>query len=400
MMEGNRQGLDKAGAGDGMRRSKIWRGMVVALGLGAMMSAASVAEAAPGSRICRQIEAQLSSGGGSSKWVAAAGRQKSEITKVRRQMRAAGCGFFSSGGQCRALSAAASRMERNLASLQRGGGRSRSNASRGQLLAALDANNCRGDRQLVRREPGLFDRLLGASPRSSDTGYLAYADDGRNIVGGDRTNVRRARPDARSTPETPGFNTSQFRTFCVRTCDGYYFPMSPSSSRSDFARDAQNCQTACPGAEMQVYYHSGVQEDAAEMTSAANGRPYADMATAFLYRSDQPRDNACSCAGAQKPGGFSIIAGEPEKQQPETVAATGNAGQPALPLPRSRPDPASDPETLLNREGQFGPDAIKRLLSNETVANSDRKVRVVGPVFLPDPATAVDLRAPARTEVQ
>ncbi|MGE0282423.1 MAG: DUF2865 domain-containing protein [Rhizobiaceae bacterium] len=383
-----------------MPRSVFGHAFATALLATVAVAVPDLADAAPGSRVCRQIEAQLSGGGGRpGKWSSAVAQQRAEIAKVRRQMRAAGCGFFNSDRTCRSLSGAASRMERNLSSLQRGqarqegGGRSRS-----QLIAALEANNCRGERRVAvaQRQPGLLERLFGGDRRiDSDEDAVS------NVVGGDTTNVRRRHDSGRSPVITPGFDSSRYRTFCVRTCDGYYFPMSPASNRSDFARDAQNCQTACPGADVEVYYHKADKEEAADMRSAISGRLYSDMTTAFLYRSDTaPQGNSCSCAS--KPQGFTVIAGESKDIETKVVGIERTeVAVPAMPLPRSRPDPGADPETLLNRDGNFGADEIRKLLSDDDdPATAGRKIRVVGPVFLPDPAGAIDLRAPAQTEVR
>ena len=40
-----------------------------------------------------------------------------------------------------------------------------------------------------------------------------------------------------------------FRTICVRTCDGFYFPISYATSPDRFRDDEQTCQRMCPAAE-------------------------------------------------------------------------------------------------------------------------------------------------------
>ncbi|EFG8200357.1 hypothetical protein BMB17_005615, partial [Escherichia coli] len=111
------------------------------------MTFAAPADAAPGSAVCRSIEAQLARGGSSnSRYSAAAQKQVREMAKVRQQMAAAGCGMFSTSAQCTRLSRIASRMSANLNTLS---ARSGSGRSRNQLLADLNANDCRA----VRRNP-------------------------------------------------------------------------------------------------------------------------------------------------------------------------------------------------------------------------------------------------------
>ena len=75
------------------------------------------------------------------------------------------------------------------------------------------------------------------------------------------------------------------------------------------------------------------------------------------------------------------------------------------PPPRERPDPALDPETAMNADGGLTAEAVRKLLLSKPAVTAeapddDRKVRVVGPAFLPDPEEAIDLRAPAPTAVR
>ena len=82
------------------------------------------------------------------------------------------------------------------------------------------------------------------------------------------------------------------------------------------------------------------------------------------------------------------------------------AATPSILVPAIKPDPGADPETLANAEGGLDRDAIKRLAEKPATSPvsalppEQRKVRVVGPAFLPDPAGAIDLQAPARKTAQ
>ena len=87
-----------------------------------------------------------------------------------------------------------------------------------------------------------------------------------------------------------------YRTVCVRTCDGYYFPISFETSPDHFREDEQACQRMCPAAEVQLYtYHNPGEE----MTQAVslNGRLYTELPAAFQYR--KALNPACSC---RRPG--------------------------------------------------------------------------------------------------
>jgi hypothetical protein len=394
-----------------------WKQAHAAVLLGLLLSATwGVAEPQAASRACRQLEADLAAasrgGGGPAmirKYDAAIARQHEQISKARGQASQAGCGFSLFGrnlNQCAGLNATIDRMNANLDALQSkrerlaGGG---SRRDRGRILAALDANGCRDDAVAPRRAPlqeanreggtNLFDQLFGGNSQQLDT--LDNTLDQPDGPGEERSVLNR--PGVPDFPSVGG----EFHTSCVRTCDGYFFPMSNSASSGDFERDQKNCESSCPGTEMQVFYSRGMDDDSASMTSSVTGRPYSELPTAYLYKqSNMPRPPACGCNAAQ---GFQIIAGNPpnpEQSQPETDAA------PFIPVPVSKPDPGADPETLANLEGGLDREAIKRLSIQPVTSPvsalppEQRKIRVVGPTFLPDPSAAIDLQAPAPKAVQ
>ncbi|MER8781694.1 DUF2865 domain-containing protein [Mesorhizobium sp. M0437] len=381
-----------------LTRTAALLGAVVLCGI-----AATQAQAA--SRLCRQLEADLaaaSRGGGGKpallrKYDDAIVRQRQQISKAVRQASSAGCGFSLSrrnANACAALDATIDRMAANLDALQAkrgdlaGGG---SRRDRARILTLLDANGCRDDAAAptpapvreANRENGkrnLLDQLLGSQPEEADQAEEL------SQPGNIRTVLNSA---------DMGQPQGEFRTMCVRTCDGYFFPMSNAASLGDFERDQKNCESSCPGTEMQVFYTRGVNSDSASMTSSVTGRPYIELPTAYLYKqSDMPRPPTCGCNAAQN---FEIIAGNPptREQSEANVEST-----PFIPLPVARPDPGADPEFLANAQDGLDRGAIRRLAVKPVPSPTSlpppeqRKVRVVGPTFLPDPAAATDLQAP------
>ncbi|WP_292585066.1 DUF2865 domain-containing protein, partial [Mesorhizobium sp.] len=324
----------------------------------------------------------------------------------------AGCGFslFSRNvNKCAAINANIDRMNANLDALLAKRERLASGGSRrdrSRILAALDANGCRDDEIAPRHAPleesarnngggNLFEQLFGNGDREIETLDMPDLPDVPPDDPSER-NIRRVinQPDGMDLPRL----NDDFHTVCVRTCDGYFFPMSNAASYGDFERDQKNCESSCPGTEMQVFYTRDMDGDAGAMTSSVTGRPYSELPTAYLYKqTNMARPPACGCnAQAQN---FEIIAGNPpnpEQSEPEAASA------PFAPLPAAKPDPGADPETLANAEGGLDRDAIKRLAEKPATSPvsalppEQRRVRVVGPAFLPDPAGAIDLQAPAR----
>ncbi|MEO1711493.1 MAG: DUF2865 domain-containing protein [Pseudomonadota bacterium] len=81
-----------------------------------------------------------------------------------------------------------------------------------------------------------------------------------------------------------------YRTVCVRLCDGYYFPISTSTTRGRFRRDARKCASSC-NAPTRLFYHPAAST-AADMVDL-RGRKYAKLKTAFLYRTSY--EPSCQC---------------------------------------------------------------------------------------------------------
>ena len=83
-----------------------------------------------------------------------------------------------------------------------------------------------------------------------------------------------------------------FRTMCVRLCDGFPIPMSFSTTRSQFAKDARRCAEACPAGRLFVYRNPGGEiEDMVDL----EGRAYRQLPTAFLHQSTYVEN--CTCHG-------------------------------------------------------------------------------------------------------
>jgi hypothetical protein len=96
-------------------------------------------------------------------------------------------------------------------------------------------------------------------------------------------------PQQQPTRRPTGDNAASYgggTVFCVRTCDGRFFPMQRRASASP----AQLCQAFCPASRTMVF--SGSRIDHAV---APNGQRYAGLNTAFLYR-EKTVEN-CTCNG-------------------------------------------------------------------------------------------------------
>src|SRR5262245_61572043 len=247
-------------------------------------------------------------------------RQQFEVDRMVAQSRRIGCegsGFFSifsnpppqCGGILRQIGQQRNTLERMRNDLERlNGGTTERAAQRRGLLIALGDNGCGSQYRaaaLAGQQGGFWDRLFG------DNG-------GGSVL---------------STPLGPMGGT--FRTVCVRTCDGFYFPISYSTSPDRFRDDEQACQRMCPASDVSLYTYHNPGEEMAQAVSL-NGRLYTELPTAFQYR--KAVDPACSCRRPGESWAQTLKAiGPDDTVAPGDVVVTEqNAKQ--LSQPRTGPD--------------------------------------------------------------
>lgn len=178
-------------------------------------------------------------------------------------------------------------------------------------------------------------------------------------------------------------NGDAYRTMCVRTCDGYYFPISFSTTRENFDADAQSCSAMCPGAESSLFYYRNPGGTPQEMVSL-QGDAYASLSTAFQYR--KRIDSACTCRSA---GNMSAIPADPPGG-PDLDRGAALPRPELATTPKPRPQPGEDPETLADRDGGFTPRTVdaKAAVAAARPPSSGKPVRVVGPAYWGAPAQA------------
>ena len=261
---------------------------------------------------------------------------------------------------------------------------------RRQLLVALAQNNCGPQYRAAvpqqaarpRPQPGNFLEQLFGRPGG-------FQDD---------EPVMEPAPDAME-PAMVG----TYRTLCVRTCDGFYFPISFSATPVKFGEDERICKAQCPASEVMLFAHRNPGEDVSQATSTDGQQRYAKLPNAFRYR--QTYDPSCSC----KPAGQSwaeaigrlddtvqrgdiVVTEERSKAlQQQALDAAKEAKEPkkpAQPAARAERDKKSarkgqpDPAAALPPPPEPAPVAPE-LKPPPTTPSGTGGVRSVGPTFLP-----------------
>ena len=89
-------------------------------------------------------------------------------------------------------------------------------------------------------------------------------------------------------------NTGQ-NSFCVRTCDGRYFP-NPSQDKQSAA---EGCKNLCPSSETKIFTGNSIDE-----ASSKDGKSYSALPNAFRYRKELVP--GCTCNGKDVVGLASV----------------------------------------------------------------------------------------------
>jgi hypothetical protein len=101
--------------------------------------------------------------------------------------------------------------------------------------------------------------------------------------------------------------------YCVRSCDGRYFPVQARGDTSP----AQVCQSFCPAAATKVYFGNSI-----DGATAASGERYADSENAFVFRKVLKAD--CTCNGRDSAGLAPVDLSLDTTLRPGDIIATSN----------------------------------------------------------------------------
>jgi Protein of unknown function (DUF2865) len=369
---------------------------VTSTGAAAQANQAPPAPGTPTNPVCARLEVQLATvdrGGGDPakdeqirRYQDAAAKQQTELDRVTSQAKRMGCdssGFFSlfngQSAQCGPVNNQIQQMRANLdqitTSLERLrsgglGGSDRENQRRSVLLA-LAQNNCGA-------------QYANAVQQMQSPGNFL------NNLFGNNNNFTPGAPPADVGPQS-----GTYRTVCVRSCDGAYFPISFATVPARFPDDERTCKALCPAAEASLYAYRNPGEDMNQAVSVG-GQPYASSPNAFRFRQEFNPSCSCKAAGqtwsdalksiddkaAAEQQGDIIVTEESAKKmsRPQTKQAPApgakkgtTAAAPAAPDPPPAPANTPPPST-----------AASSTAATTSGSSSDNKpIRSVGPTFIP-----------------
>jgi hypothetical protein len=114
-------------------------------------------------------------------------------------------------------------------------------------------------------------------------------------------------------PPRPIATAGSGPAFCVRSCDGRYFPLASRGGSTP----AQMCQAFCPASATKVFFGSSI-----DGASSSTGERYADSENAFAYRKALRAD--CTCNGRDPAGLAPVELALDTSLRPGDVVATSS----------------------------------------------------------------------------
>ncbi|HLI99993.1 MAG TPA: DUF2865 domain-containing protein [Bradyrhizobium sp.] len=328
--------------------------------------------------MCPRLEAQLATidRGGSGdpakdeqirRYQDSATKQQAELDRVTSQAKRMGCdssGFFSlftgQAAQCGPVNNQIQQMRANLdqitTSLERLrsgglGGNDRENQRRSVLLA-LAQNSC-------------GPQYANAVQQQGPGNFL------NNLFG----NVSPGAPPADLGPPS-----GTYRTVCVRSCDGGYFPISFATVPTRFPDDEKSCKALCPAAEANLYAYRNPGEDINQAVSVS-GQPYTSSPNAFRFRQEFNPSCSCKATGQTWSEALKAIDDKAVAEQQGDIIVTEESAK-KMSRPPAKPSASAKKGTVATTAAS--PDSTPSTAAAASGASPENKpIRSVGPTFIP-----------------
>jgi hypothetical protein len=234
------------------------------------------------------------------------------------------------------------------------GGADRENQRR-SVLTALAQNNCGPQYAAAARSGGNFiDNLFG--------------NNGNQIPP----------PSAEFGPAS-----GTFRTVCVRTCDGAYFPVSFATVQARFPDDEKTCKALCPATEASLFTYRNPGEDINQAVSVS-GQPYSALPNAFKFRSEFNPSCACKAAGQTWSDALKSVEDKAAAEQQGDIIVTEESARKMQQRaqPAAKTTPAKKGAAPAATTAAAPPPATPA--PEPTGATDEKKpIRTVGPTFIP-----------------
>lgn len=333
--------------------------------------------------MCPRLEAQLAmidrGGGGDPakdeqihRYQDSAARQQAELDRITSQAKRMGCdssGFFSlfngQSAQCgpvnnqiQQMRANLDQITTNLERLRSGGlgGSDREN-QRHSVLLALAQNSCGPQ----------YAAALQQQQQQGPGNFL------NNLFGGGNTS-----PNA--TPIDTGPQSGTYRTVCVRTCDGGYFPISFATVPARFPDDERTCKALCPATDANLYAYRNPGEDMNQAVSIG-GQPYTSSPNAFRFRQEFNPTCSCKAPGQTWADALKNIDDKAAAEQQGDIIVTDESAKKMSRPQQTKATPARRGTVATTAPASATPQSATAAPSD--ASSNGKQIRTVGPTFIP-----------------
>ncbi|MGA8172108.1 MAG: DUF2865 domain-containing protein [Methylocystis sp.] len=124
---------------------------------------------------------------------------------------------------------------------------------------------------------------------------------------------------AASQPNAP--TTLGRRSLCVRTCDGYFFPVAALGHNSQIPSHQATCDTLCPEAETKLFIMPAGSENIDEAAEARGGELYSQLVARI--KSSDAKPASCGChSAAGNPVNSEALLNDPTLRAGDTVVTS------------------------------------------------------------------------------
>jgi hypothetical protein len=304
----------------------------------------------------------------------AASKQQSELDRVSAQAKRMGCdssGFFSlfngQSQQCGPVNNQIQQMRGNLdqitSNLERlrvgTPGSSDRDTQRRSVLLALAQNNC---------GPQYAAAAQRAAPQNSGPGGFLS-----NLFGNNEPSPGAPPLDGNMSPVPSG----TYRTVCVRTCDGFYFPISFATIPARFGDDERTCKNLCPASDANLFTYRNPGEDMNSAVSVS-GQPYSSSPNAFKYRTEFNPSCSCKAQGQTWSEALKNVDDKSAAENGDIIVTEERAKR------MSQPQAKGTPAALKKGAATDAPAAA--VPAQPATPSAPGQIRTVGPQFLPNNA--------------
>jgi hypothetical protein len=163
----------------------------------------------------------------------------------------------------------------------------------------------------------------------------------------------------------------------VRTCDGFYFPISFATIPARFGDDERTCKNLCPASDANLFTYRNPGEDMNSAVSVS-GQPYSSSPNAFKYRTEFNPSCSCKAQGQTWSEALKNVDDKSAAENGDIIVTEERAKR------MSQPQAKGTPAALKKGAATDAPAAAAP--AQPAAPSTPGQIRTVGPQFLPNNA--------------